>query len=47
MGIKGTVRDAKSGAPIRGALIKVRNVTAISDTDSVDKPINHDVTSGQ
>jgi len=41
IGIKGIVRDAKTGIPIEGASIKVKNVT-----NGVNKMINHDIYSG-
>lgn len=40
IGIKGIVRDAKTGEPIEGAYIKVKNIT-----DGVNKLINHDISS--
>jgi carboxypeptidase E len=42
IGIKGIVRDAKTGVPIEGASIKVKNVT-----NGVNKMINHDIYSVQ
>ncbi|CAG0923599.1 unnamed protein product [Notodromas monacha] len=51
MGVKGVVKDARSGLAIRGALIKTRNVTSVNGGEdalaSADGAINHDVTSGK
>jgi len=40
LGIKGIVRNARTGEPIAGASVKVKNIT-----DGVNKMINHDILS--